>query len=337
MENLPSPPPQVSIIMPFKNEERWIVDCLTSIKKQTMADWELIAVDDHSTDTGPQLLSTIASEDLRIKCYVNEGTGIIDALKTGFINAAGQYITRMDADDIMMPNKLNSLLQSCYKSGNGSVAVGLVRYFSDSTLGSGYISYADWLNKHTSKASNFMDIYLECPIPSPCWMMHRSDLELCGAFRSNVYPEDYDLAFRMRNHGLKVIGVNEVIHQWRDHPERASRNSPHYSDNRFTSIKIDQFLSTDRKVNVPLIVWGAGKKGKSITSELIRHEQTFRWITNNTRKTGVEIKGTIIEHPDILHHLDECQVIVGFSTFHDPSSYDELLSNYPQHQFFRFF
>ena len=212
--------------MPVRNAGPWLEACLSSILAQNTTNWELIAVNDGSTDNSAALLHQWASRDARITVLENTGTGIIAALRTAYAIARGTYITRMDADDIMPNEKLSTLDLHLSQAGKGHVVIGRVEYFSENTLGEGYQNYAAWLNQLVDSGAVFFAIYKECVIPSPCWMMHREDLDAIGAFSPNDYPEDYDLCFRMYAAGLSVIGVQQVLHRWRDHSARASRTDP---------------------------------------------------------------------------------------------------------------
>ncbi|RMF25197.1 MAG: glycosyltransferase, partial [Bacteroidetes bacterium] len=172
--------------------------------------------------------------DNRIKVLQNEQKGIAPALRLAFEHSRGSLITRMDADDLMLPAKLETLAGLLEATGPGHVATGGVSYFAEGKkLGAGYRQYAEWLNGLAAIGLHFREIYRECVIPSPCWMAQREDLVRIGAFTEDTYPEDYDLCFRMYHGGLKVVSVPEPLHQWRDHPRRTSRNSEVYRDNRF--------------------------------------------------------------------------------------------------------
>ena len=260
--------PLVSILMPVKNTAPFLEECLDSILAQSEIQWELIVVNDHCTDHSVQILTTYAQQDIRIKFYHNQGAGIISALKQALMLARGQYITRMDSDDRMSANKIALMLEAIRQSGRGHVAVGMVQYFSDAPLGEGYQKYATWLNNCTRSDSNFREIYRECSIPSPCWMVHREDLIDSGGFDSPHYPEDYDLAFRFRKIGLQVTPVHEILHFWRDYPARTSRNDEHYSDNRFLELKTKYFIEQDFNPKKNMVIWGAGRRGKKIVNLL---------------------------------------------------------------------
>ena len=274
----------ISIIMPVKNAGKYLSECLDSILTQSIDNWELLAVNDNSSDNSFDMLNEFAKQDNRIHVFQNTGSGIIDALQLGYAKSKGNFITRMDSDDKMDKEKLFHLQNALIENGNGYVATGFVKYFSENALGNGYKKYETWLNTLTEGATNFNEIYKECVIPSPCWMVNRIDFEKCGAFHSNVYPEDYDLCFRFYENILNVCGVNKILHYWRDYTERTSRNDDNYADNRFLDVKLHYFLKLDHKKEKELALYGAGKKGKLLAKKLIVNNISFSWCTNNSKK-----------------------------------------------------
>ncbi len=227
--------------MPAKNAEPFIETCLQSIIQQSYSNWQLIVVNDHSTDGTVALLQKYAEKEGRLTILQNKGHGIINALNKGYKSAKGEYVTRMDADDIMPQKKLETMVSLC---GKNLVVTGKVRYISDTTLREGYIYYQDWLNRLVDSEAHYSEIYRECVIPSPCWMMYKETFDKVGGFHSETYPEDYDLCFRMYQHGIKVVSSKEVMHIWRDHPMRTSRNDNNYADNSFLKLKTTFFFES---------------------------------------------------------------------------------------------
>ncbi|MBM1107368.1 glycosyltransferase [Aurantibacter crassamenti] len=302
--------PLVSILMPFKNTEDFLQECLQSVKNQFYSNWQLIAVNDHSTDNSKLILEKNASEDSRIKVFENEGQGIIDALQKAYKESNGQLITRMDSDDIMTPDKIQVMATSLLKRGNGHLAIGQVKYFSDQGISNGYDRYQKWLNRLTAKGENYSEIYKECVIPSPCWMVFREDFDLCDGFNPNVYPEDYDLAFRFYENKFKCIPCEQVIHHWRDYDYRTSRTSEHYAQNYFLDIKLHYFIKLEYDKNRPLIIWGAGNKGKTIAKKLIESNIDFFWLCDNPKKIGKDIYGKTMLHFSKLSELVHPQSII---------------------------
>lgn len=274
--------------MPYLN------DCLDSIRQQSYTNWELLIVNDHSTDDTRLILDDYALLDTRIKVFESNGHGIIPALRIAYKNARGLYIAKMDGDDLMAVRRLESSLDLLKSKGKGYVVTGLIKYFSETELGNGFQKYETWLNTLSMQSRNYSEIYKECVIPSPCWMLHRDDLEKVGAFEPEIYPEDYDLCFRLYKHNIKVVAVQEICHYWRDHGLRASRVDPKYADYNFLNLKIHNFLDIDFKKDKYLVLWGAGKKGKWLAQYLIDKGIAFQWICDNPKKIGKEIYGKIL-------------------------------------------
>lgn len=326
----------VSILIPVKNTSQFLRECLDSIVNQSFTKWELIAIDDHSEDRSLEILKSYSHNDERIKVLANEGNGIIPALRLAYKYASGQYITRMDSDDIMAPRKLELMERQLQLKGEGHLAIGLVEYFSENNLGEGYQKYATWLNDLTMTNSNFSDIYKECSIPSPCWMVHREDLDAAGAFANDAYPEDYDLAFRFKKAGLKIAGVHQVLHRWRDYETRTSRTNEHYADNRFSILKVMHFLDQDRDEFTNLILWGAGKKGKQIAKLLIERNAVFTWVTNNPKKIGKDIYSATLQKVPAIFDFDKAQIIVAVSSPNDLNEIHKFQVENDHHQYFMF-
>ncbi|APY09812.1 glycosyl transferase family 2 [Seonamhaeicola sp. S2-3] len=302
--------PLVSIITPFKNTEVYLNECLNSILNQTYTNWELLIIDDHSTDNSFQLVKEFASKDTRIKLFKNNGKGIIAALKLAFKNSSGQLITRMDSDDIMLPNKLEVLANNLIQYGKKHVAVGLVEYFSKHGVGEGYKTYETWLNNLTKTGSNYNEIYKECVIPSPSWMIYREDLIACDAFNPDIYPEDYDLTFRFYKHQFKCIPCNTIIHKWRDYSTRTSRTHIHYAQNHFTALKVHHYLDIDyNKAKTP-VIWGAGTKGKLMAKLFLERNIPFEWICDNPNKIGRDIYGKKLLNFNALKNIKNPQSLV---------------------------
>lgn len=96
---------KVTILLPVYNGEKYIKECLYSIMQQTFSDFEVLIIDDGSTDKTSSIIETV--NDDRIK-MVRRTHGFIDSLNYGLSEARGEYIARMDADDIMMPNRIET-------------------------------------------------------------------------------------------------------------------------------------------------------------------------------------------------------------------------------------
>ena len=300
----------VSIILPVKNTAQYLEACLNSIVNQSYQEWELITVDDFSDDACWQILTDYSQKESRIKVFRNNSPGIIDALNLGYGKSSGNYITRMDSDDVMPPQKLEDLKNHLDEIGSGTVVTGLVQYFSDKPISKGYQQYEQWLNHLTKTESNFEDIYKECPIASACWMILRNDFEKCGKFESQEYPEDYDLCFRFYQAGLKIKAVNDILHLWREHPQRTSRTNQNYHLDRFVDMKPAYFLNLEVVSPDTIVLWSAGYKSKDLAKRLQQKKLNFRWVCTNTKKIGNQIYDVNIEDYNSISKISHPKIIV---------------------------
>lgn len=294
---------RISILTPFRNAEKYICETALSILGQTHTDWEWILVNDHSTENELAVLAGLL-DDPRIILLENKGKGIIDALCTGMAYAGGEYITRMDADDVMPDFKLKEFLQSLQTSDE-QIVTGKVRYFSEEgSISTGYQGYEKWLNERVDHQDFYAHIYRECSLASGNWMMRKIDLEKCGDFEGLNYPEDYDLLFRWYEAGFKIKGLDLVTHLWRDHDLRTSKTSAHYQQNAFFSLKINRFIKLDWDSSQQLIVNGTGQKGRLTAKVLINHKIPFFWVSHEPEKYPDGILG----HPLVgLNGLPVCK------------------------------
>ena len=297
--------------MPVHNTAKYLPDCIDSIIAQTNSNWELIAVNNGSTDNTLSILEAYAKGDSRIKVIHLEHANLLQALRSGYTNSSGEMIHRMDSDDKMPFDKLESMSNALKAHGIGSVITGGTCYFNDEgTVGDGFRRYDNWLCEVARANSHKLEIYKECVIPSNCWLVHREDFEKAEGFNPDIFPEDYDLCFRFYANNLKIIGIDQVLHLWRDRPDRISRNWEVYKDNRFFNLKVHYFNKLERDINRPLVIWGAGKNGKDLIKLLQTTNENLHWVCDNDRKIGKDIYGIRIESFKSISAMYNPQIII---------------------------
>ncbi len=280
----------VSIIMPVKNESKYLIACIDSIMAQTHHSWELIVVDDHSEDETRDLIRKF--DDPRIRLFSNSGTGIIEALQTGLSHCSGRYISRMDGDDVMPQDRLIDMIRKSNEVHQKSIVTGKVRYFGDE-ISKGYLDYQSWLNNNLLSDNPWSGIYRECVIASPNWMVDREAFEGIGGFSGLSYPEDYDLAFRWYANDFTIQALDQVTLFWREHADRISRKSTNYNQQSFFELKLKWFLQLEFN-HQPLIIWGHNPKSKLTWNYLRQKGVDFVALTRPDPK---EIISSFSDYP----------------------------------------
>src|ERR1700761_204383 len=103
--------PLVSVLMPVFNAQRYVAAAVNSILDQTLGDFELIIVDDGSTDQSTAILRRLAGRDGRIRLISRPNTGYVVALNEALDAARGEFLARMDADDVSLPQRFEKQVQ----------------------------------------------------------------------------------------------------------------------------------------------------------------------------------------------------------------------------------
>ena len=109
--------PKVSVIVPVYNVERFLCECLDSVLAQTLADFELICVNDGSTDSSPAILAAYEEADLRVHVITQDNGGLSAARNAGLEAARGEYVAFLDSDDFALPELLEKTVAAAERTG----------------------------------------------------------------------------------------------------------------------------------------------------------------------------------------------------------------------------
>lgn len=292
--------PLVSVVMPVRNGGSYLEAAADSILSQSHAKLELILVDDNSSDAA---IDRLRADDGRLQILGSEGQGVSAAFNTGLALASGQYIARMDADDIAMPRRLETQLAYLESHADVSICGGCVEIFSASGLEGGNQRYQDWLNACRSPERIRREMFIESPIPNPTAFFRReSILELSG-YADPAWPEDYDLFLRADAMGMKMGKPDHTVLRWREHEARLTRTDERYALTAFQRAKV-HYLARYRLPPGELpIIWGAGPTGK-LTHDLLAAEQrdVLGFLEVHPRRIGGEKRGLPVWP---IHHLEQ--------------------------------
>lgn len=304
--------PAISILLPFRDAAATLAACLASIDRQTLANFELLAVDDGSSDEGPHLVRARAQHDARIRLLSPGRVGLVGALNHGLAAAQAPLLARMDADDLMHPKRLR--LQHDYLAANPTLALvaSQVALFPRQLVQAGNREYLRWQNELLSPAQIAANIYVEAPFAHPSVMLRRSVFQALGGYAEGPFPEDYELWLRMHQAGLPMAKLPRVLLAWRESANRTSRRDPRYARAAFDGLRA-RFLAADPRLHTgrPLVYWGAGRRTRLRAQQLIN--QGFppaAWIDIDPRKIGQRVWGAPVHPPQWLDLLPRPFVLV---------------------------
>lgn len=201
--------PLVSVILPVRNGERWLESALSSLFSQTFNDFEIVLINDGSTDNSVAIAHSMKSP--RIRVIDGPSEGLARALALGVEEATGQYIARLDVDDIAEPRRFEVQLEA-FRSDSELVIVGSAATEIDETgrtIGQIKVPLSDQAIRMRSMIFN--------PFVHSSVMMKRKELIAAGNYRSPTaqpYPEDFDLWVRLLRFG-KAMNLNSNLIQYR--------------------------------------------------------------------------------------------------------------------------
>jgi glycosyltransferase involved in cell wall biosynthesis len=290
--------PPLSVILPSRNAAAYLPDCIASIKAQSFVEFEVIAVDDGSTDETGALLEDWRAADARVQLLRTAAEGLVPALRRGLAAARGERMARMDADDVAHPERFTRQMRLLDAEPLAACGT-LVRYFPRDRLKDGALAYERWVNSVVTPAQIERDMFVECALPHPTLMIRREALRSVGGYRDCGWPEDYDLLLRLWAARQRVGKVSDVLLSWRESEHRLSRTDARYHEGAFRACKVHHLRRTLLRHDPEIVVCGAGPVGKAFARAL--HSAGLRirsFVELNPRKIGQMIHGAPVVHYD---------------------------------------
>lgn len=312
------PAPAVSVVLPVSNAAATLPACLASLARQTLGDYELLAVDDGSADDSPALLAVAARADPRVRVLSPGRVGLVAALNLGLAAASAPMVARMDADDLAHPLRL--ALQRAYLDAHPDVALvaSRVALFPKTLVRAGYAEYLRWQNAVLTPTDVANNIYVESPFAHPSVMLRRDTALALGGYADGPFPEDYELWLRIHAAGLPMAKLPRVLLAWRESPGRASRVDPRYERTAFDALRA-RFLARDPRLHQgrDLVYWGAGRPTRQRARLLI--DQGFppaAWVDLDPRKIGHIVWGAPVRPRQWLDGLRPRPYVLVYVTNH---------------------
>lgn len=236
---------RISIIMPVYNGEKYIKECIDSVLNQSFKDYEFLIIDDGSTDNTENIIKSYTDD--RIVYIRKEHNGISEALNLGIRRAIGIYLVRMDADDIMYPNRL--AYQYSWMEKHPEIDIMSAGFeWGNNKEEKEYFRFEGPITKNALLRGN-------C-IGHPTVIMRKESIKSLPFIYEKIYDgaEDYKLWLTAITHGLKIYSTKEIVNYYRQHSEQATTIPTSNSMNIADSIRKAYTSKNDSSNKLTVII-----------------------------------------------------------------------------------
>lgn len=239
--------PLISVIVPVYKAEKFLEECVNSIKNQSYRNIEIILVNDGSPDSSGMLCDTLGATDPRIKVFHKENGGAADARNFGAEKSSGEYIAFVDSDDLIAPDYLDFLFENLNKY---RCEVSCCSYFETSNR-KNLIDFNNEINKESTTVlsgrdacKKMMSLGGDIILISPCCKIVKNEL-----IKNNPYPvghacEDEATSFKYYYNSEKVIISNAKLYAYYQNPESVmhrNKDKLYYDSVLALKLRIDYF------------------------------------------------------------------------------------------------
>jgi glycosyltransferase involved in cell wall biosynthesis len=211
-----SDPPLISVCMPTCNTERYVAEAVESILDQTLGDFEFL-IEDSSTDGTIEILRRYAARDPRIRLETQPKRGVAGALNGLIDRSRGEFLARMDADDVALPGRFARQVEYLRAHPECVVVGSRVRIIDPEGD-----PLCDWctMQQHEQIDSSYLRGDRVTAMSHPSVMMRRDAVLAVGKYRPSVV-EDIDLFLRLAEYG-RIANLPEVLLRYRIHADNGS-------------------------------------------------------------------------------------------------------------------
>jgi glycosyltransferase involved in cell wall biosynthesis len=270
--------PAISVVMSVYNGEKYAPEAVESILAQTFRDFELIVIDDGSTDGTKALLEGFAQRDTRVRLISRPNKGLTKTLNEGLGVARGEFVARMDADDVSLPTRFEKQIEFL-RANPDCVCVG-ARVLRVDPYGSP-LSESDHKLTHEEIDAQLIEQGLGWAITHPVAMMRRDAVQQVGGYREQFKTsQDLDLWLRLAEVG-RLANLPEILLKYRYHPESVGFTK-FEEQRRVKSIILSDAYT--RRGRTPPTEWP-----KAIFTPLPVAEQLRRWARTALKANNRDI------------------------------------------------
>lgn len=297
----------ISVCLPVYNASRYLHECIDSILKQTFTDFELLIVDDGSTDNSREIVRSYS--DSRIQLIENRHD-YIASLNLLLDTAKGKYIARMDADDVMLPERLQ--LQYDYMEMHHDIGIlgGGLRFFGKQ----------QGLILQTEGDITLMQMLNGCCIAHPTVMMRTDVIRLYNLHYNEgyIYAEDYHFWLQALKCGIRMYNMKEILVNYRT------------SDSQVSSIHSKKQAETARRIQTEIRI-AITEKEREVANEIrvLPPSNNKLTVVMPFLNEGVEVENTVKSIRETAGYTVD--IIVVNDCSEDRSDYEKVLAPYQVH------
>ena len=206
--------PKVSVVIPVYNCEKFISTAIESVLGQTYGDYEIIAVNDGSTDKTDEVLSRYAS---KIRKIYQPNKGPAEARNTGIANSGGEYIAFLDQDDAWLPDKLKKQVEAMERNDRAGLVYTDMYILEDKAFAGTDYRLRSFQLRRPRRGRVLEDLFLDNFIATSSVMVRKECITKAGRFDPSLVPaEDYDMWLRISSED-EVDYVDAPLVKFRDH------------------------------------------------------------------------------------------------------------------------
>ncbi len=255
--------PEISVILPYYNAEKTLRRAAKSILDQSFSDFELLLIDNNSSDKSASIALDLAAVDSRIRVLQESKQGVANAMNCGLKNAHGSYLARMDADDFSHPKRLEKQHQFLSRHPETGCVGTEVQFIPHNLNSEGFQRFVQWVNSFHTPEEIELNRFIEIPLVNPTIMFRRELFEKYGGCLDGDFPEDYELQLRYLSAGVRMAKLPEALLEWHDYSTRLTRTDRRYSTKAFFKTKalyFKKWSEQNNRFHPKIWLWGAGRK-----------------------------------------------------------------------------
>ncbi len=290
----------VSVVLPVRDAcPRLFSRALRATLRSRGVDLDVVVVD-HGSENA-------VSDERATVVRVARDVSFADALNAGVAVARGDLIARMDADDVMHPDRLRLQASALIADETLSVVSSRIKVIPKTTTM--MKGYALWQNAVLSPDDHRRERFIEQPLCHPAAMFRRRALDDVGGYSNGPFPEDYALFLSMLGKGHRFMKLPQVHHAWRQHAQQSTRR---IDRDVIASLKATHLIADYRLADRAVVIVGAGKEGRRISRALRGHGvRVSAFVDVDVKKQGRRIHEVMVQEPAWIARRPSGAFVVG--------------------------